>query len=276
MNYIPYEQQDFLIHYGIEGQRWGIRRYQNPDGSLTDAGRKRYGIKDATYDVTKYSRKFGLVGGVADIIRLNKQRKKEAALDVNRPSDKSKDYSLSKNTNMTPEQVKDFNSKLTWEDKKSYEYVDSMTREKWSGSNKSNFSGTIEYSKKGTLGKDEVEFSTRYNAYWSKVEPEIASANANMAFEQYQKEYKKVISTTTEALAKEYYDHASDYDFDFKMTRDDFKKSIKPFSINLISDIENYGNSEIAFDDGGLMHNHVMYVEYNIEKDKAGRPSING
>lgn len=29
-----------LLHYGIKGMRWGIRRYQNPDGSLTPAGRK--------------------------------------------------------------------------------------------------------------------------------------------------------------------------------------------------------------------------------------------
>lgn len=31
----------FLCHHGIKGQRWGIRRYQNPDGSLTEAGKKR-------------------------------------------------------------------------------------------------------------------------------------------------------------------------------------------------------------------------------------------
>ena len=30
-----------LYHYGIKGMRWGIRRYQNPDGSITPAGRKR-------------------------------------------------------------------------------------------------------------------------------------------------------------------------------------------------------------------------------------------
>ena len=29
-----------LYHYGIPGMHWGIRRYQNPDGSLTDLGRK--------------------------------------------------------------------------------------------------------------------------------------------------------------------------------------------------------------------------------------------
>ena len=31
-----------VYHSGIKGQKWGIRRYQNPDGSLTDEGRKRY------------------------------------------------------------------------------------------------------------------------------------------------------------------------------------------------------------------------------------------
>lgn len=32
---------DELYHHGIKGQRWGVRRYQNPDGTLTDAGRKK-------------------------------------------------------------------------------------------------------------------------------------------------------------------------------------------------------------------------------------------
>lgn len=35
-----------LYHHGILGQKWGVRRYQNSDGSLTDEGRKRYGITD--------------------------------------------------------------------------------------------------------------------------------------------------------------------------------------------------------------------------------------
>ena len=33
---------DGLYHWGVRGMRWGIRRYQNKDGSLTPAGKKRY------------------------------------------------------------------------------------------------------------------------------------------------------------------------------------------------------------------------------------------
>lgn len=53
MNY--YIVSNELYHHGILGQKWGIRRYQNPDGSLTAEGKKRYYNSDNT--LNEYGKK---------------------------------------------------------------------------------------------------------------------------------------------------------------------------------------------------------------------------
>jgi hypothetical protein len=37
--------ESYLAHHGIKGQKWGVRRYRNEDGTLTDAGKERYAYK---------------------------------------------------------------------------------------------------------------------------------------------------------------------------------------------------------------------------------------
>lgn len=43
-----YNNDKYLAHHGILGMKWGIRRYQNKDGTLTPEGRKRYGDTDSS------------------------------------------------------------------------------------------------------------------------------------------------------------------------------------------------------------------------------------
>lgn len=36
------QRDDYLMHYGVKGMKWGVRRYRNEDGSYTEEGKKRY------------------------------------------------------------------------------------------------------------------------------------------------------------------------------------------------------------------------------------------
>lgn len=49
-----------LYHWGIKGMKWGVRRYQNKDGTLTDAGERRY-ARDARERTTEKQTKGGKV-----------------------------------------------------------------------------------------------------------------------------------------------------------------------------------------------------------------------
>lgn len=58
-NYYIVPSDYSLSHSGIQGMKWGIRRYQNEDGSLTEEGRMRYAKHEARkyYKIAKLKRK---------------------------------------------------------------------------------------------------------------------------------------------------------------------------------------------------------------------------
>ena len=85
-----------LQHYGILGMKWGVRRYQNPDGTYTNAGKKRY-LNDSKYDnriVRGMANKAAIVGNAAriadkDVRKAEKKKKGEKTINALKETQKA-------------------------------------------------------------------------------------------------------------------------------------------------------------------------------------------
>lgn len=71
---MKYSTVSYLAHHGVEGQKWGVRRWQNKDGSLTPEGRVHYGIGDADIANAKRS--------ISSNYKKNGKVKREAASNM--------------------------------------------------------------------------------------------------------------------------------------------------------------------------------------------------
>ena len=66
----------YLAHHGIKGQKWGIRRYQNEDGSYTSEGRRRYGFGERMANTGRKIRDYMTVKGDDGKRHLSEKGKK--------------------------------------------------------------------------------------------------------------------------------------------------------------------------------------------------------
>ena len=67
-----------LYHHGITGMKWGVRRYQNKDGSLTNAGKRRYGTK-ANFEKVQAAKKAAAKANSKQAIARRKANERTAS-----------------------------------------------------------------------------------------------------------------------------------------------------------------------------------------------------
>ena len=96
-----------LIHYGITGMKWGVRRYQNYDGSYTQRGLSRYRKSEAKYDEAEKKYRDTKVSGDRVATKKARQELRDAKRNVKR------DYKQLKSDRMADEGKKLYGKGLT-------------------------------------------------------------------------------------------------------------------------------------------------------------------
>lgn len=104
-----------LMHWGIKGMKWGVRRYQNKDGSLTPAGKKRYDKEMAKLKEEEKIAKNKL-RTQAKLNKLDEKRKEVEALKRGKPIAKStKQHSKPSVKDMSDEELRQTVNRLLME-----------------------------------------------------------------------------------------------------------------------------------------------------------------
>lgn len=167
--------ETYLVHHGILGQKWGVRRYQNADGTLTEAGKKKYSKKLSRYEGRSEKAEFRSIKRANKAARLKYKGEKIHQLkDIDRRTQRanrlSKKYELRANKyRKKADKSEDESETLRYNKKYAINMLRSQKYE-----NKSNM-----ISRTAPYGKRSISYLKRADAY---------------KYKEYKQNYKKAVN----------------------------------------------------------------------------------
>lgn len=271
------KKKNEMYHHGIKGQRWGIRRYQNRDGTLTPLGKRRYMDKEIDRVERQADEWSKLVKNGSDVASKNEYVNRRLSevmrtLDLtNKNTIKEIDDMIDKYSRKIIESYSDDNLKKQNTPKSASDSSANFTPEMKQQSDKiaSNF--------KVDKWNDYVS-TTKHNVGYSKnVEVTVNSSyghekeagdTATRCINNFN------ISKARNAIANEYYD--TEYlrsEWGINCTRKEFKNKINIVSMDIDTNHKMY---TAVYDDGGSYQGHVFVSEGSIPDMKIKRISLEG
>ena len=127
----------YLAHHGVKGQRWGVRRFQNPDGSLTEKGKRRMKTLQGKSD--KLDAKKAKLNSPKNMVRLSQYKSlsadRHAAANQHKADEdfyrNKASYALTNHASKVATKKADkAHTKYVQEAKKAAEYDDYITKHK--------------------------------------------------------------------------------------------------------------------------------------------------
>ena len=131
------EDGTYLAHHGIKGQRWGVRRFQNPDGSLTEKGKRRMKTLQGKSD--KLDAKKAKLNSPKNMVKLSQYKSlsadRHAAANQHKADEdfyrNKASYALTNHgAKVATKKADKSHTKYVQEDKKAAEYDDYITKHK--------------------------------------------------------------------------------------------------------------------------------------------------
>lgn len=293
------ENYNELYHYGIKGMKWGVRRYQNADGSLTAAGKKRINR------LNELDRKNDLK---KDYKSLSK-RNVEKFGDKKDPVSKFLTMTNSKNIShldKTIERNKEKINKII-DDMKSqkvdlvvaYDWRSGRMKYKQSDEQTSRLMREVDTKPEiKDLIKDgyKVDYGNG-DCYVNKITSRGADLSISIVdrdggtarimdkpsnfVKSANRAIEKELASTTNDITKDLYEVYRDYATtdnigQGQMSEKEFTSRVDPYYIR-VSKINGRRICEIGFDDGDMLGGHSLDVEFDLDaKDRKYYHSMNG